>query len=197
MTPPSASRTQSRRALLARLAATGAALGGAAALPDRWTRPIVDAVVVPLHAQASPMLLDPARLAGRWEGTWVDETPVGGSGTATLLVAVNPFARTFQLTLDLNGPVFAAADPAPQFVTGSWDATGAMAQSFSPRFANLGFHLTPTGTLTGQPFALPECCGGTWNGFVTHTTIVIHYSADVGMVLPSTPYAGTLTLAKI
>ena len=42
--------TVSRRKLLALLSVGGVG----ASLPSRWTRPLIDAVVLPLHAQASP-----------------------------------------------------------------------------------------------------------------------------------------------
>ena len=41
-----------RRVLQATL---GAGAPGALALPERWTRPVVDTIVVPAHAQSSPI----------------------------------------------------------------------------------------------------------------------------------------------
>ena len=36
-------------------AVLGAGAPGALALPERWTRPVVDTIVVPAHAQSSPI----------------------------------------------------------------------------------------------------------------------------------------------
>ena len=47
-----------RRRLLQ--AALGAGALGALALPERWIRPVVDSIVVPAHAQSSPVpTIDP------------------------------------------------------------------------------------------------------------------------------------------
>lgn len=43
-----------RRGALKRLAAGGAAAGVLATLPSRWTRPVVESVALPAHAQTSP-----------------------------------------------------------------------------------------------------------------------------------------------
>ena len=45
--------TLSRRELLKALAAAGGALGAAAFLPGKWTKPLVEAGVLPAHAQAT------------------------------------------------------------------------------------------------------------------------------------------------
>ncbi|MGE0704364.1 MAG: hypothetical protein AB7F99_14100 [Vicinamibacterales bacterium] len=44
---------RARRRLLLTLAATGGAFASANVLPREWTRPIIDTIVVPAHAQAS------------------------------------------------------------------------------------------------------------------------------------------------
>lgn len=49
----SETRSPSRRGTLKRLAAGGAVAGVAAAAPSRWTRPVVESVVLPVHAQTS------------------------------------------------------------------------------------------------------------------------------------------------
>ncbi len=46
--------TVSRRRLLKALAVSGSALAGVKVLPDAWVKPVVESVVVPAHAQASP-----------------------------------------------------------------------------------------------------------------------------------------------
>ena len=53
----------SRRQLLKALAAGSAAITAVQVLPSEWTKPLVDAVEVPLHAQSSPLLGDRGELA--------------------------------------------------------------------------------------------------------------------------------------
>jgi len=52
-TGDSRSPPNSRRLTLTRLAAGSAAVGGAALLPSRWLRPVVESVLLPAHAQTS------------------------------------------------------------------------------------------------------------------------------------------------
>lgn len=49
----SETRSPSRRRTLKRLASGGAVAGVVAAAPSRWTRPVVESVVLPVHAQTS------------------------------------------------------------------------------------------------------------------------------------------------
>jgi hypothetical protein len=96
---------ESRRTLLKHLvAAGGSAIGAAAVLPDKWVKPVVDAVIVPLHAQTSPGIINPVTLGGNWTGSWND-TVQGSSGTAAMTLTVDASAGTFSFSLDLNGPV--------------------------------------------------------------------------------------------
>ncbi len=48
---------QARRRLLLTLAATGGAFASANLLPRHWTRPIIDTIIVPAHAQATGPVL--------------------------------------------------------------------------------------------------------------------------------------------
>lgn len=43
----------SRRRMLKGIAASGAVIAGQEVLPDKWSKPLVDAVVLPAHAQAT------------------------------------------------------------------------------------------------------------------------------------------------
>ena len=120
MNQDSEQEDESRRTLLKHLAAAGgAAIGAAATLPETWVKPVVDAVIVPLHAQTSPGIINPITLAGIWSGSWND-TVQATSGSASMTVTVDANAGTFALSLDLNGPVLASADPQPQPFTGTF-----------------------------------------------------------------------------
>ncbi|MFH1152184.1 MAG: hypothetical protein V1793_00055 [Pseudomonadota bacterium] len=44
---------ESRRKVLRKLLIGGGVVAGAGLLPDKWTKPVVDFVVVPAHAQTS------------------------------------------------------------------------------------------------------------------------------------------------
>ena len=47
-------KTLGRRQLLMKVAAAGGAAAAFKLLPDRWTKPVVDMVELPVHAQVSP-----------------------------------------------------------------------------------------------------------------------------------------------
>jgi hypothetical protein len=187
---------ESRRTLLKHLvAAGGAAIGAAATLPDTWVKPVVDAVIVPLHAQTSPGIINPIALGGNWSGSWND-TVQGTSGTATMSVTVDANAGTFAISLDLNGPVLASADPAPQPFTGTFTTSGGtIASQVVPRFGVPSITISPTGVITGSLAPLPEAGAIQINGTVTSTTLVINYTANRSMPTPLT-FAGTLTMTK-
>jgi hypothetical protein len=48
------SHGQARRRLMKALAASGGVFAAATIVPTRWTRPIIETIIVPLHAQGSP-----------------------------------------------------------------------------------------------------------------------------------------------
>lgn len=63
----------SRRGALKRLGAGGVAAGAAAALPAAWTRPVVESVVLPAHAQTSGVPDGDFALQVSFEDTrWID-----------------------------------------------------------------------------------------------------------------------------
>ncbi|MDH3690312.1 MAG: hypothetical protein OEU36_12615 [Gammaproteobacteria bacterium] len=59
---------QQRRDALKKLITGSSAIGAAAVMPDKWAKPVVDAVLLPAHAQTSPRV--PTSFAG----------PVAGPG---------------------------------------------------------------------------------------------------------------------
>ena len=196
MSQASEQENESRRTLLKHLvAAGGAAIGAAATLPDTWVKPVVDAVIVPLHAQTSPGIINPVTLAGNRSGSWND-TVQGTSGTAAMTVTVDASAGTFAISLDLNGPVLASADPAPQPFTGTFTAAGGIiANQVVPRFGVPSITISPTGVITGTLAPLPEAGAIQINGTVTSTTLVINYTANRLFPTPLN-FAGTLTMTK-
>lgn len=52
--PDETKETLSRRRLLKALAATGGAVAGASLLPGEWVKPVIEAGVLPAHAQVTP-----------------------------------------------------------------------------------------------------------------------------------------------
>ena len=76
-----------RRELLKALGAAGGALAAAAFLPGKWTKPVVDAGVMPAHAQASNLTIFSLSIQPRfglakpggadWEGTFSYSDPLG------------------------------------------------------------------------------------------------------------------------
>ncbi|MDZ7842753.1 MAG: twin-arginine translocation signal domain-containing protein [Gammaproteobacteria bacterium] len=63
----------SRRSALKRLGAGGVAAGAAAALPGAWTRPVVESVMLPAHAQTSGVPDGEFGLEVSFEDTrWID-----------------------------------------------------------------------------------------------------------------------------
>lgn len=185
---------EGRRRLLKQITAAGAAVGTVAALPDRWTKPLVDAVIVPLHAQTSPSLVDPASLAGSWTGTWTDVS-AGTNGAASMTVTVQTSPDTFVIVLDLDGPVLGGADPGPQTFNGTYSGAGGdICCQVVSRFGVPSITITPTGAISGSVAPLPEIGSIQISGVVTPTALTINFDAVVGP--GSQPHQGTLSLTK-
>jgi hypothetical protein len=69
---------ESRRKLLKSIAAGSGAVIAGKSLPENWSRPVVDSVMLPAHAETSP---PPCDISGDW-GDQADNTftlPVNGS----------------------------------------------------------------------------------------------------------------------
>ena len=71
------SRDVGRRSLIRLVAAGGLGLAATTALPRRWTKPVVESVVLPVHAQGSPLVLP-----GLYGGS-------GGTGVTGELFRIN------------------------------------------------------------------------------------------------------------
>jgi len=98
-----------------------------------WILPALTVVVALVNAGCDgddgggTRIFHAASWAGTWEGDWENQT-FASSGDATFDIAVNAATKTVNLTVDLDGPVFGQADPAPiqlnlQYTDDGVDAT--------------------------------------------------------------------------
>jgi hypothetical protein len=115
-------RHRTRRDLLKTLVAGTGAAGALATLPESWTKPVIDSVLVPLHAQASPLftvtgnvvLGDDAigGLTGLAPGSYttaredgVDDAPVdeaGDDSTSVVLIATVTPPQAVEVFVDFS-----------------------------------------------------------------------------------------------
>ena len=104
--------TQTRRQLLKVLAGTGVA-AGMLALPSKWTKPVVEVGVLPVHAQGSEPDVPPytfLRCDVTWffveEGTGVDSAAAYPWETLAMVALITPGDAGIQLqrTVTLNQP---------------------------------------------------------------------------------------------
>jgi len=163
---PRKRHAQSRREVLKRLAVGGVVLGGAAQiLPKKWMKPVVDSIVLPVHAQAT---------GGTIEAFWIlgDDAPGGpdvGIGVGTTSAAadapngdylyddgttmrvygtlVPPAAVTVNVTGDVSGTTYGAATFGSSDTLASGDSGAFSFGDYDP--SNDDFGDTPgTGTMT-------------------------------------------------
>lgn len=147
-------RDTSRRRLLKTLAVSCGAIGTAAVLPETWTKPVVDAVVVPLHAQTSPVL-NPSALAGAWVGQWNNVT-FGSTGAARATVTVDAQAQTFVVVLDLDGNVFGGSNPPPDTFYGTYTSESGTFGGVSPTLGTVSMTITKNGVVSGSFTNIPN-----------------------------------------
>lgn len=113
-------RARARRLVLKSIVAGGTVTTAARTLPEQWTRPVTDSVVMPAHAQTSPGLAD---LTCRVENYASDPEPsasidfdpsglpvTGGSVTTVSNLVAGPVAVD-QINIDLSG-ISATLNPA-------------------------------------------------------------------------------------
>ncbi len=115
-------------------------------------------------------------LAGTYTGAWYNVT-FCSTGAATATVSVDEAARTFQVTLDLDGSVFGGADPAPETFSGSYNANGASLNASSPTFGDVSIAATPDGRFTGTATNVPNASVDSVkiDGQLTPTTLAVVY----------------------
>ncbi len=93
-TPESNLQSEERRRAVKKIIGGMGVIAGMHALPDKWTRPLVDAVVLPAHAATSPLnsLSDPCQL----------RLLAGTQATATVTVQVTGFVIPPQGGITVN-----------------------------------------------------------------------------------------------
>lgn len=78
---------ESRRRLIKAAAGSGGVIVGAKVAPKEWTKPIVDSVILPAHAQTSPTLFTITCEGSPPNGSTV---PQNGSVTASVTISPTP-----------------------------------------------------------------------------------------------------------
>lgn len=134
-----------RRRLLAAITAAGAT---SAALPDRWNRPVVDAVLLPAHAQATPAACG-LTCTSEIQETWVLEQV----NNQVSNLAVNGLSRaTIVQCISDNGAI---AISSTSFQDSGFDAMGRITNlAFSGGTISTAFILS-TGTSITDTHANP------------------------------------------
>jgi hypothetical protein len=123
----------------------------------------------------------PAAFAGNWTGAWVNNT-FSTTGPASLSVAVNTAAQTFQFTLALGGNVFGAGTPAPQTLSGTYTGAGATITGHSALFGDVTMSIGSNGAVSGQAINVPNAqisridFAGTANPQTITLTYVIQFT---------------------
>ncbi len=97
----------------------------------------------------------PAAFAGNWTGAWVNAS-FATTGPASLSVAVNTPAQTFQFTLALGGNVFGADTPPPQTLSGTYTGAGATITGHSALFGDVTVSIGSNGAVSGQAVNVPN-----------------------------------------
>ena len=116
--------------------------------------------------------------AGNWTGTW-NNTTFGSKGAAKMTVVVDEAKKSVELTLDLDGNVFGAADPPAEKFTGTYTAAGFTVTSKSTLFGDLSLTFKADGTISGsgKPAGFDDI---TFKGTGTAKTMTLTYTINQG-----------------
>lgn len=122
---------------------------------------------------------DAASWGGTWDGDWVNQT-FGSTGGATFDVAVNAGARTVDLTIDLDGPVFGQTDPAPIQVSLQYTDDGINAAVDSTELGNIAVTIDEDGNIQGAFTNVPAAAIDrvTFTGRRVGDSITINYAVE-------------------
>lgn len=157
---------QGRRTTLRKLLASGAVVATSQTVPDKWSKPVVDSVMLPAHAQTS---------GGAIIANWVlgDDAPGGTSGmgpgtstatdflyddgtSSTITAAVSPASAGVPIHLDISvaGTTFSGFDTAPAD-SASTDGAGVASFLDSTSVVNDDFGDTPGDGSVTMTFSSP------------------------------------------
>lgn len=95
---------QSRRKLLKSIAAGSGAIVAGSSLPENWTKPVVDSVMLPAHAATSP-----GCCAGVFCNLTFDDTNIGGAAQVNSNCTISMQGRALG-QYDWSGSGYVAAD---------------------------------------------------------------------------------------
>jgi hypothetical protein len=150
------------------------------------TATTVDVKLTPAHV---------ALASGNWNGTWRNTT-FGSTGTVTAVVSGDTVAQTARITLDVNGNVFGAGDPAAETFNGTYTpGQGATITQTSARFGNVSLTFTAGGTFTGTCTNVPVAGISRFDFTGSMTTSTANLTYTVTFTSGATA-VGTATLTK-
>jgi len=160
--------SESRRKLLKSIAAGSGAIVAGKSLPESWTRPVVDSVMLPAHAETSPTCTDrpitgmrtSLDLRGGGSASFAINNYLGGdqafpgtwSGTTTRTVTVND-TQTISgctVTVVVNATVDVPAVAAPTITAMSWSVESTCPDGNVCTSSGTGFTVVDTATPNGD-----------------------------------------------
>ena len=138
---------------------------------------------------------NPITYVGNYIGTW-NNTTFGSTGPASFNIAVDTNTHLATMLMDLDGPVFGAANPPADNLVGTYDGSGLSVTAQSPTFGALTFNIDGGGTFSGGSNDVPGTTvrSITYNGTVTGNTIFLTYVITFENNSPVA--SGTLTATK-
>jgi len=177
---------EKRRKLLKSIAAGSGAVIAGKSMPEGWTKPVVDSVLLPVHAQTS--ILDQASV------TWIDQS----EGPEDEIFLNVDGQGNYSMTTSNSGGVI--ADTLVQF-DGDWDAAnwdyyvnGSNWPAFPSSWSGPSGNPNPS---TGENNLAP----GTYTIVSTHggsgNTFQVTFTVDITPTTPNTGRTMTVTLNSI
>ena len=144
-------KTNARRAILKSMAAGGGAIAAGKMVPEKWTQPVIESVVLPAHAQTSPGDVPTfPGLSGLYSGNTVI-AGLGGNGLNGVLVAESK---------GINKRILDYMVPAAYAGINADDVTGDYCNSGSD--ADIAFFVDAATGEVKICISFPKGGGGTW-----------------------------------